>query len=156
MLRKLLAGLIIGVGACSTTPPAPPVPRSAVPVNASFGRTWDAVIGLFADRNIPIKTVDRSSGLIVAEAQAISASAWSDSLADCGATTLGAHYRATAASWNVLVRGDSTRSTVKATVRFVAGNPSFPSANAGVECSSRGNWELALEQRVKSAAEEKR
>lgn len=154
-LRALgLASVLVAFcTACQLTTPPPPAPRAATPVAASFGKTWDALTSVFADRNILIQTLDRSSGLIIADAQPIPGQ--TDSIADCGTTAHGTRYRANAASWNVSVRGDSTQSTIKATVRFVAGDPSGTLNTAAAECSSRGTWEIALERGVKSAAETK-
>ena len=149
-----LAGVIVAFcTACHVTLPPPPAPRTATPVAASFGKTWDALISVLADRKILIQTLNRSSGLIIADAQPIAGK--TDSIADCGTTALGTSYRANAASWNVSVRGDSTQSTIKATVRFVAGDPTRTLNTAAVECSSRDTWEIALERGVKSAAETK-
>lgn len=148
-MRRSVVALVL-LAACTITPPAPPTPRSGTAVAASFGKSWDAVIDIFAERNIPIKTVDRASGIIVAEPQSVATRI--DSLADCG-TVIGRAIYPDRATWNVLVRGDSTRSTVKATVRFTqGGTPGDPQL---VECSTRGIWETALEQGVKANAERK-
>jgi hypothetical protein len=147
----LASVLVAFCTACQMRPPEPPAPRTATRVAASFGKTWDVLISVFADRRILIQTLDRSSGLIIADAQPVAGK--TDSIADCGTTALGASYRANAASWNVVVRGDSTQSTIKATVRFVAGAPTGTLYTAAGECSSRGTWEIALERGVKSAAE---
>src|SRR5207244_1446028 len=40
------------------------VARDATPVNASVGRAWDAVLDLFAARQIAISTWERASGFI--------------------------------------------------------------------------------------------
>ncbi|HEY2377614.1 MAG TPA: hypothetical protein VGH98_16665 [Gemmatimonadaceae bacterium] len=119
------------------------------------------MIDVFAARNIQIKTIDRASGLIVAERQRVS-DANPDALADCGTMSNGgAHLYPTNAVWNVLVRGDSSSATVKATVRFAWINSAAVSAlhvsetDATKECESRGVWESALEQRVKATAEAK-
>lgn len=137
-------------------PPAPAAPRSGTTVSASFGKTWDATVDVFAERNIQIKTIDRASGFIAAEPQSLTTIA-ADSLADCGHSSTGGSLqdrmaRSESATWNVLVRGDSTKATVKATVRFA-----FVSGLNGqtYQCSSTGRWEAALEQRVKSSAEAK-
>lgn len=153
MWKSLGLCALIAVLGCASTPPAPPVPRTAVDVNASFGKTWDAVIDVFAARNISIKTLDRASGLIVAERQAVAPDE-ARSLADCG-TAFGVQVRAEAAFWNVLVRGDSTHATVRATVRFTEGGEGSRITSRETECSSRGGWESALEGRVKAAAEGK-
>ena len=133
-------------------------PRSGTEVNGSFGKTWDAVIDFFSSKNIQIKTVDRASGLIVAEPATV-ASNDAPGLADCG-TIMGAPIRATAATWNVLVRGDSTRATVKATVRFTYGGQSegglFQQSSPIKDCSSRAVWEKDFEAGVKAAAEAKK
>lgn len=149
MFRKSLIGLmIVAAAGCMPAPPAPPAPRTAMPVSASFGKTWDAVIDLFATRNIAIKTVNRSSGLIVAEPQTVSSA--DESLADCGQNIYHQQFRPSEAFWNVLVRGDSVSSTVRASVRFVS------ATSIAKECSSKGTWESDLERQVKTAAEAKR
>lgn len=127
-------------------PPAAPAPSQGTPVSASFGRTWDAVIDHFAHRTIPIRTIDRGSGLIATETMAVGADGprW----ADCGRQGVKS-YEPRTANYNVLVRGDSARATVLETIRFastdVQDNP--------IECSTRGIWEQELEAAVKGAAE---
>lgn len=132
-----------------TTPPAPLAPRSLTAVNAPFSRTWDAVIDVFADRNIPIATMDRASGFIAAR-PAVTGRA--DTLyADCG-KAIGVKTLPTAASYNLVVRGDSTRSTVKMTISFTqtSGEGAFATNK---ECTSRGTLEAAVEQQIKAKAE---
>ncbi|MGH9897071.1 MAG: hypothetical protein ACREA0_34765, partial [bacterium] len=67
-----MGGALVASIGCGYQPPAPPMPRDATEVTASFGRTWDAVIDEFADRNIPIRTIERASGLIATELLSIS------------------------------------------------------------------------------------
>jgi hypothetical protein len=145
------------ISACNAVP-SPPAPRSGTSVQASFGKTWDATIDQFAERNIQIKTLDRASGLIVAEPQHV-AEGQTD-LADCG-KFFGVALNPTDATWNVLVRGDSTRASVKATVRFVhvgeAGSVLATRTKSDVlECSSKGTWETSLETTIKERAEAKK
>ena len=121
-------------------------------MQASFTKTWDAVIDVFAERNISIKTLDRTSGLIVAEPMQVGRTA-GEAYADCGAV-MGMAIPASAATWNILVRGDTAVTTVKATVRFL--NVTTGRYGSTTECSSRGSWEQELEQRVKTAAEIKK
>jgi hypothetical protein len=122
-------------------------------VNTSFGRVWDAVIDVFAERNIPIKTIDRSSGLIVTEQLSVSPGTLSGA-ADCG-TLMGQLRTPTAANYNVLVRGDSTRAVVKVTPRFinVEITPAPYATPTTIECSSTGAWESGVEQRIQAIAE---
>jgi len=135
------------------TPPEPLVaPRQPMRVEAPFARTWDAAIDVFADRTIPIRTIDRASGLIVAEPTKVEAG--QAELADCGLSPIGIEYAPTDANWNLIVRSDSTHSTVKATVRFLAVSQGVGATS--IECTSRGVWETQLEERIKAAAEAKK
>jgi hypothetical protein len=111
-----------------------------------MGETWDAVIDLFATRNIPIRTIERASGIIATDGLRVeyeSGAKW----ADCGKHGR-SHYRATTGIYNVLVRGDSTRSTVRTTVRW-----SYITLKLNLDCTSNYVWERELEQDVKERAE---
>lgn len=147
-MRYFIFGVMLS-GCVVPAPPAPPTPRDAMAVGAGFGRTWDSAIDVFAERNIAIRTIDRASGLIVAEPMKVGSGAY----ADCGRTMWDVEIPPTDATWNLLVRGDSTRSTVKATVRFASTSPAY---GTSVVCSSRGTWETSLEERIKASAEGKK
>jgi hypothetical protein len=150
--RSILPALaLLAAGACTPVPPAPPEPREATPVGASFGRTWDAVIDVFAARNIPIKTIERVSGLIATDPMAVARPGGGQSpYADCG-KVMGLAIPPDRATYNVLVRGDSSQSTVKVTVRWTqGGTPDDPRL---IECSTKGVWESEAEQAVKARAE---
>jgi hypothetical protein len=126
-------------------PPPPATPRDGTDVRASFARTWDSVIDEFADRNIPIATIERASGLIATEQLSVGSEARGE--ADCGRLN-GRRLLPTHAIYNVLVRGDSSGSTVKATMRWTR------VTNEGAEtCATLQRWEAALEDRVKQRAE---
>jgi hypothetical protein len=140
-----VASALIALTGCGYQAPALPTPRDATEITASFGRTWDAVIDEFADRNIPIRTIERASGLIASELLTISHDARGE--ADCGELNGRAVYP-THAIYNVLVRGDSSRATVKATMRWVR-----VSGNESVTCSTLHRWESGLEDLVKRRAE---
>jgi hypothetical protein len=149
MLRRLLSTIVLVnlLTACYGKPPAPVAPRSATVVNTSQTRTWDAVIDVFAERNIPIKNMDRSSGFIATDPLGTrgAKAAWYD----CGTDMMQAPVSSNLATYTVLVRGDSTKSTVKATVRYTT----LGENNAVVECSSKGIWEHTFEDDVKVRAE---
>jgi hypothetical protein len=113
------------------------------------------VIDAFAAKNIGIRTIDRSSGLLVADP--VSAPPWNrddrdtpSDLADCGRDHVGGfgmHFVPPARGYyNVLVRGDSTKSTVLVTVRWIA-------AFTNIDCTSSGVWEGQFESAVKARAE---
>jgi hypothetical protein len=146
MHRSLAAFLVLLPACYKYQPPPPAEPRNATPVNASMGETWDAVIDLFATRNIPIRTIERASGIIATEGLRVEpedGAKW----ADCGQYG-NSHYRPTTGIYNVLVRGDSTRSTVRTTVRW-----SYITLKVNLDCTSSYVWEHGLEQDVKTRAE---
>jgi len=145
---KLLvrAAACVLVAGCTTyKPPPPPTPRDASLVTASMGQTWDAVIDLFATRNIPIRTIERASGLIVTDALRVGQEG--NTYASCG-TVNGKVLAPDRATYNVLVRGDSNMATVRTTVLWTrTEEPVVP------ECTSTFIWERALETDVKARAE---
>lgn len=147
-MKTLRVPLLLALVGCMPVAPAPPTPRVGTDVQASAGKSWDAVIDLFAARNIPIRNMERVSGLIVTEQLSI-AREEGLRLADCG-KALGMALPAVHASYNVLVRGDSTKALVRVTTRFTNGG----GTNAPItECSSRGLWEADFETAVKARAE---
>jgi hypothetical protein len=154
---RLLAGSLLLCAACGFgyIPPEPPSPRDATQVNASMGRTWNAVIDLFAARTIPIRTIERSSGIIVTEQ--LSVGVEGDQWADCGKSKGWGgtnHYAPNFATYNVLVRGDSAHSSVKTTVRWVLSDFKHPLAgNEVTECSTKHVFERLFEAETKSRAE---
>jgi hypothetical protein len=79
------------------------------------------------------------------------------SLADCGGRAGdGAAYIPSSAAYNVVVRGDSSVSTVRVTVSYSSRSGGY--ANIPVErvaCSSLGVWERTVSETVKTTAEEK-
>jgi hypothetical protein len=136
---------VLLAGCTTYKPPPPPTPRDASLVTASMGQTWDAVIDLFATRNIPIRTIERASGLIVTDA--LSVGQEGNTWASCG-TRNGKVLPPDRATYNVLVRGDSTLATVRTTVLWArTADPIVP------ECTSTFIWERALETDVKARAE---
>jgi hypothetical protein len=152
--RFLGAGLLVVVGC--TQPPAPPTPRTAqTQVQASFSKTWNAVIDDFAANNIPIHTIDRSSGIIATDL--LNVGPGMSDVADCG-SDMGIHLTPTQVSYNVLVRGDTTSSSVRVTVRWVRVGPArgLSTATVSEDCSTKQVWEQRFETRVKAAAEASR
>lgn len=136
---------ILGIfsAACASVEPVPtPVVRTALDVSAPFERTWNAVIDHFAESNIAIATMEKASGFVAAHR--VSVSDREARLAHCGHDgwdrAVGPEY----AIYNVLVRGDQSKSTVQVTVRWEF---------AGKACATRGTWETAFERAVKERAE---
>jgi hypothetical protein len=147
-VRIALPALAALAAACVNARPAPPVQRAPTPVAASFGRTWDAAIDAFAARNIPIRAIDRASGFIVADA---TATPEDTAYADCG-MYMGFPVDPTGAVYNVVVRGDSTRSSVRVTVRWEAAT-GVGASTTDKECSTKGRWEAEVEAQIKARAE---
>jgi hypothetical protein len=140
----LLAAL--AVGCARYRPPGPHPVRQASQVAASFGRSWDAGIDYFAEYNIPIRTIERASGLIVSERRPEEVPL---AAADCG--SLGrVSFGATHIGYNVVVRGDSTRSSIKVTPIFMF---LVPEREYERVCASRGVFEQDLEAAIKARAE---
>lgn len=156
MRRAIPIGITVLLAACAPQPPRPDVERDGTSVRAPMAKTWDAVIDLFARRNIPIKTIDRSSGLIVTELMQ-ARSAESQSYADCGTNAMSnARLGPTHGSWNILVRGDTATSVVKVTPRFVRQGESrvlFSGKQVVEDCSTTGILEGHLESEIKGLAE---
>jgi hypothetical protein len=123
------------------------VDKQPTPVGASFAATWEATVDLFAEQNIQIKTIDRSSGILVAERASIGAT--TQKLADCG-TDMGIDLRPTSVTYNVLVRGDSSAATVR-----VGMGRGLRTDTVSEECGSTGLWETDFERDVKTRAEAK-
>lgn len=143
---RLALAVALCAGCLTYTPPAPPTPSESTNVRASFGQTWDAVIDEFADRNIPIRTIERASGLVATEQLTVPDNAAGD--ADCGRVGTNPPRAPTHAIYNVLVRGDSVRSTVKVTMRWM-----YIAEKSSIECSTRRRWEHAFEETARLRAE---
>ncbi len=111
-------------------------------VAAAFTKTWNAVIDQFAEDNIPISTMERESGFIATSNLRVGADGffW----AECG-KTMGAPITPAYATYNVVVRGDSARSTVRVSARWTTSD--------GGPCSTTGKWEAAIEADVRDRAE---
>lgn len=135
---------------CRTIPPAPVAPRSAISVSKSESATWNIVLELFAERNLPIKNIDRASGFVATDPLGVPDAAQPG--VDCGKeNSLQVRLRPRLASYSVFVRGDSTSSTVKASVHWTS--QSDDKVRRVIECTTTGEWETAFESEVKSRAE---
>jgi hypothetical protein len=148
-VRRFLIAAAAASAACARMP-IPAGPREPMLVNASFGKTWDAAIDAFADQGISIETLDRSSGLIVPAGRARIADAVEGGYkyADCGKSWLGSAQFPLSVKYNVLIRGDSTRSRVQVRAFYLT--------DKGQQCSSTGYWEDYVENGIKDRAEGRR
>jgi hypothetical protein len=122
-------------------------------VDASFNRTWDAIVDLFARRQIPLRRLDRDSGLIATESVPVSgtlATNWAACRDTAGASAsppggapppLETPVPPTHARYEIEIQGDSTQSTIRATAYWTAPTPA--------DCTSNGTWEAAFEKEVR-------
>ena len=133
---------VVLLAGCATSQPQRLDPRPGTEVAASFGRTWNALQIVIAEQGIPVRSADPRNGIFVGEDQPVAEE--NDGIADCG-IALRTRVHPVRARWEMLVRGDSVNSVVRAAARFV--DPT------GDECTSLGAWEKALEERVKQLAE---
>jgi hypothetical protein len=117
-------------------------------VHATVAQTWDAVIDLFAARNIPVRTIEKASGLIASDELAVDP-ADGPKWADCGELGNNRYYP-NEAVYNVVVRGDSAGSSVRTTVRWT-----HRTGGDGPDrdCATTYAWEEGLESEVKTRAE---
>ncbi len=144
--------LMLAAVACAHGPTTQVTPREATPVNASFERTWNAVIDVFAERNIPIATIDKTSGLIATRSLLISAA--EDTVRtwiDCGDAW--GVYKVAYAEYNVLVRGDSVRSTVKISAAWNFQQSMGMFGEHKGNCVTKHVWERAAEADIRARAE---
>ena len=153
--RPLLLIGLVAAGCAKWEPPAPPAPRTGMEVAAPAAKTWDAVIDVFSARNIPIKTLDRSSGFIAAEEMrvpSVEKRGTASPYADCG-VFMKIPQSPTHANYNIRVKGDSTRSTVLVTVLW---KDLYDPTNGGtMQCSTKGPWETDAENEIKALAEKR-
>lgn len=146
--NSLCVAAVCVVGACALpameSRPGPPVSWEPTAVQASFDKTWNAVIDATAARNIPIASMEKASGFIALTPLEVSKS---DGLnwADCG-TFIQERLPAARVVYNVVVRSaDNARTTVRVNARWTTTD--------GKECSTKGVWERGFETFVKERAE---
>lgn len=146
----LLACACTAFAACAQPSPAPQ-PSSAVTVNAPVAKTWTALVDVLGDRNVSITAIDRSSGIITAKSAELSRGDFLQ-LANCGSFThqaLIGGIGSGVARYNAVVRGDSTRASIKVTATYTG----HTNHGADETCVSTGAWETALATDVKTRAE---
>ena len=128
--------LSIFAGCSRYRPPETRVVSNKTTFGVPFDKVWSAVVQIFAEFNLPLTTIDRSSGLIVADKVSVS-----PEYVDCGR---GAEWVMTPGqvlgTYNVFVLGDTLGTTVSINMRFsryatVLGEP------IKLECVSTGVFE---------------
>jgi hypothetical protein len=147
------AGLACALlAACVRLPEPTSAPRPPAPISASVARTWDAVIDQLGEQAIPLRSMEKASGFIATQTIAMQGvttepTKW----ADCG-TFASFHFAPTAVEYTILVRGDSTRASVRSSARYLLVKNDGTSAGP-TECVSNGVFEASFEESVKRRAE---
>ena len=152
---KILKSLALGVCAltlssCASTPQTYDFDNSRE-VAADFDATWEGVIAYFAENNIPIATVEKDSGLIVATDERL-ASDNLKKLADCGGG-IGGTPVTSQMSVNVFVRRkDLEVTSVQVNTRFSGTGVGLMNTTFQIDCNSNGTLETALLDRIEAKA----
>ncbi len=134
-------------------PTITPADRSPRSVAASFDRTWDAAVDVFAANGLSVVTANKASGVLASGVSVYSKENPDSTLADCGT-----EYPKTP-EWrkplavlngrvNVVIRSDREGSTVLARAFF---NSSITPGEI-IECPSRGTLEARIEQAIANRA----
>jgi hypothetical protein len=140
----IVLALLITTSACASLP-SQSVPAD-IPVNASFDKTWAAVVDWFGQSSVPIKSMDRSSGRIRAEETGLATR--NRPYATCSRTGI-AIVPPQRATFDVLVKGDSSHSSVVVASDWIGYN----SKGQRLSCVTTGKWEQEFESAVKDEAE---
>ena len=145
--RFIVAAACVAAASACLQPRLPPIaaPRNPVPVNASFSRTWEVVVALFAERNIEV--VQDTAARTVRTTKAIQLAQGDTGGEDCPNRTEDQIVRPQFVTYRVGVAGDATKSSVAAYALYER----MP--GGGSECGTRGTWEAQFEGEVKQRAE---
>lgn len=138
----VLIGMGVGVGASATAPGRHSV-RKAKTIQAGYDPTWAAVVDVFAERDWTITNMEKDSGLITTDWMGVTADT---PYADCGGSGI-ASVRATQVRFNVLVREQDDRATVRVNTSFRQLR-SFDGREILVDCTSRGGLEREIHLEV--------
>jgi len=146
MIRALAVGCATAaLAACATAPATYNVVTSRT-IHKPYDVVWENLVGYFATRSLPLKTISKESGLLYAEI-----AGYTPNLVDCGTIAFG-FQNGGLASVNVFVARAASDPIVSVNAKFVTywqskGSPWQP---GGVQspCNSRG----ILEAEILSAA----
>ena len=145
MNRSIMFSIVftmILVLACAS-PPKQYMYENSIKINSDFDKTWEAVISYFASSNVPIKTLEKESGIIAAETQA-----FPEEWVDCGSAGFGVKFLPPAiGTFNVFVKRESGGgSFVQVTASFsIEKYDTFNNRPMGhVNCNSTGYFEESL------------
>lgn len=152
-MRNLFAVIVfLPIAACATIAPPRPVTPTTTYIRLPFDTTWTRVVRFFADAQVPIQTIDRSSGVIASGPFRLPADrveAW----ADCGTMSNGEtaiarlaaikNFPVITATFNVFLQPtrDSTSVRVNLGLDGTADSPGGPTK---LRCVTNGAFERDL------------
>ena len=151
-MRTLIASIsAVILTACASTPGTYTFENSRT-VDASFDKTWEAVIGYFAENNIGIETLEKDSGIIVAENTRYRIGV-TPYVADCGVKL--AKENIGTARVNIFakpVSDDKTDVQVNTAFSFMTRDWTTTGALRPSNCTSTGELEKSLLDRIEADA----
>lgn len=140
----LLAALSATLASCVTAPDVYDFPKSRV-IPESKDVVWGRVVEFFASNSLSIKTIEKDSGLVVAErmfsapSRGSSVGAW----ASCGSEPLAVPVRQSA-DLNVFVRPQGSGVSVTVNTRFTEVRQLGGYESLTLECNSNGSLEAMV------------
>jgi len=142
-MRVMMIMIATAILAACATPPQPVAVENTRTYDLPKDVVWERLLDFFTSQSIPIKTIEKDSGVVYAER-----AGFSPGQADCGASLLNEMSRM--ASLNVFVRqmGGETQVTVNTAFNVVR---SYDRQVWTAECYSTGLIERQILQSIAAA-----
>ena len=151
-----------GLAGCATFPP----PKESIPTSRVYGNdyneVWDAVLATFSEQNIPVKSMDKESGTIVAEDNHIALVQFQPGRYDskycfCGSPDQYHVLKGLVGEYTISITGGKqVRSSLKIDASFRASS-SFGEVSTGWHpCISKGVFERIFLEQVDSRLEDRK
>lgn len=144
LIIVVIAGFGTIVGS-SGAPPAKYSFQSSVEYDKSFDEVWEAIIASFAASNIPIKTIEKTSGIIVSDEMRVPFTIYESDYCDCGSPAALTIFKEMYGSYNIFVRRfGSDRVSVQINTLFKAIVCDTNHICVSSPCNSKGFLETKL------------
>lgn len=151
-LRLLVLSGVFGVlGGCATVPAQNyQFDNSRTYSNKTYDQVWDGLIGFLTSNNIPIKTIEKDSGVIYSETDNFSKPAFSKffPIADCGQPPLFWTAGVAYGSFNIFVSKATPQPKVTVTTT-ISQQIRYENQISQLNCNSIGNFEKAVLDSIK-------
>ena len=152
MKHLVLTGIAaLGLASCATNSAQTFTFDNTRDIGASYDNTWEAVISYFATNNIPIATLEKDSGLIVAKNERYAVNLMNE-VASCEQGILETPQNGQV-SVNVFVRPKSDDVTsVQVNTQYTMTVRGYGDVIVSNSCNSNGSLESALLDRIEQDA----